>query len=112
MKGNACGFLHQFEASRMPVCRFFAKFGECKARLSLFSLLSLLAHLTRLQEPDCHFKHSDSDIKDCNMYKLGFCIHGPHCRFRHLKAPGPPPAPAAAHLTVTRPGRPGYYAEH
>ena len=31
MKGNACGFLHQFEASRMPVCRFFAKYGECKA---------------------------------------------------------------------------------
>jgi cleavage and polyadenylation specificity factor subunit 4 len=30
MKGNACGFLHQFEASRMPVCRFFAKYSECK----------------------------------------------------------------------------------
>jgi len=32
MKGNTCGFLHQFEAARMPVCRFFAKYGECKAR--------------------------------------------------------------------------------
>ena len=32
MKGNACGFLHQFEASRMPVCRFFAKYNECKVR--------------------------------------------------------------------------------
>jgi len=45
------------------------------------------------------------------MYKLGFCIHGPHCRFRHLKLPAPPPSAEAAHLTVTRPGRPGYYAE-
>lgn len=83
MKGNSCGFLHQFEASRMPVCRFFAKYGECK-------------------EPDCPFKHSDQDIKDCNMYKLGFCIHGPQCRFRHQKQPGPPPSAEQAHLTVTR----------
>ncbi len=44
MKGNACGFLHQFEAARMPVCRFFAKYGECK-------------------EPDCPVKHSSEDIK-------------------------------------------------
>ena len=34
MKGNACGFLHQFEASRMPVCRFFAKYSECKVRIT------------------------------------------------------------------------------
>jgi len=31
-------------------------------------------------------------------------------RFRHLKQAGPPPAPEQAHLTVTRPGRPGWYA--
>ena len=61
MKGNACGFLHQFDKSRMPTCRFYAKYGECK-------------------EPDCPYKHSLEDVKDCNMYKLGFCIHGPLCR--------------------------------
>ena len=72
MKGNACGFLHQFDKSRMPTCRFFAKYGECK-------------------EPDCPYKHSLEDMKDCNMYKLGFCIHGSLCRFRHVKLPGPPP---------------------
>ena len=88
MKGNSCGFLHQFEASRMPVCRFFAKYGECK-------------------EPDCPFKHSDQDIKDCNMYKLGFCIHGSQCRFRHQKQPAPPPSAEQAHLTVTRCAIPG-----
>ena len=56
------------------VCRFFAKFGECR-------------------EVDCPFKHSETDIKDCNMYNLGFCIHGSQCRYRHIKKPGPPPTP-------------------
>lgn len=74
MKGDMCGFLHQFDKSKMPVCRFFAKFGECR-------------------EVDCPFKHSETDIKDCNMYNLGFCIHGNQCRYRHIKRPGPPPAP-------------------
>ena len=74
MKGDMCGFLHQFDKSKMPVCRFFAKFGECR-------------------EVDCPFKHSETDIKDCNMYNLGFCIHGNQCRYRHIKRPGPPPPP-------------------
>lgn len=74
MKGDMCGFLHQFDKSKMPVCRFFAKFGECR-------------------EVDCPFKHSETDIKDCNMYNLGFCIHGNQCRYRHIKKPGPPPTP-------------------
>eukprot|EP00854_Cymbomonas_tetramitiformis_P005005 gene5005-6097_t len=47
-------------ASRMPICRFFAKMGECR---------------------------------DCNMYKLGFCIHGSLCRYRHTPLEGPPPPP-------------------
>jgi len=84
MKGNACGFLHQFDKSRMPTCRFFAKYGECK-------------------EPDCPYKHSLEDMKDCNMYKLGFCIHGPKCRFRHVREPGPPP-PAEQQALVGQPG--------
>lgn len=73
MKGDACGFLHQFDKARMPVCRFFAKFGECR-------------------EPDCIYKHTNEDIKECNMYKLGFCPNGPDCRYRHQKLPGPPPS--------------------
>lgn len=48
MKGDACGFLHQYDKARMPVCRFFAKFGECR-------------------EPDCIYKHTNEDIKECNM---------------------------------------------
>ena len=43
MKGNDCGFLHQFDKQRMPTCRFFAKYNECK-------------------EPDCPFKHSLEDV--------------------------------------------------
>ncbi len=31
--------------------------------------------------------------QECNMYKLGFCVYGPRCRFRHTRLPGPPPDP-------------------
>ena len=75
MKGDNCGFLHEFDQNRMPVCRFYAKYGECR-------------------EPDCVFKHSTDDVKECNMFKLGFCIHGPNCRYKHVRQPGPPPDPS------------------
>lgn len=58
MKGDACGFLHQFDPARMPVCRNLLKNGVCK-------------------DVDCPYKHSMEEIKECNMYKLGFCIYGP-----------------------------------
>ncbi|KAH7654360.1 cleavage and polyadenylation specificity factor subunit 4 protein [Dioscorea alata] len=73
MKGDACGFLHQYDKSRMPVCRFYRLYGECR-------------------EQDCVYKHTNEDIKECNMYKMGFCPNGPDCRYRHAKLPGPPPS--------------------
>lgn len=72
MKGEACGFLHQYDKSRMPICRFFRLYGECR-------------------EQDCVYKHTNEDIKECNMYKFGFCPNGLDCRYRHAKLPGPPP---------------------
>ncbi|KAK9696992.1 hypothetical protein RND81_08G008700 [Saponaria officinalis] len=72
MKGDSCGFLHQYDKSRMPICRFFRMYGECR-------------------EQDCVYKHTNEDIKECNMYKLGFCPNGADCRYRHAKLPGPPP---------------------
>jgi len=44
MKGDTCGFLHEFNPERMPVCRSLLKYGVCK-------------------EPDCPYKHSLTDIK-------------------------------------------------
>ena len=74
MKGDQCGFLHCFDKERMPVCKFFMKKGEC-------------------HEEGCPFKHEYEAIKVCNMYRLGFCIHGPNCRYRHDTMKGPPPDP-------------------
>lgn len=54
MKGDACGFLHQYDKDRMPVCRFFRLYGECR-------------------EQDCPYKHTTEDIKECNMYVAGLC---------------------------------------
>ena len=53
MKAEACGFLHQYDKARMPICRFFRLHGECR-------------------EHDCVYKHTNEDIKECNMYVLFF----------------------------------------
>lgn len=55
MKGDACGFLHQFDKARMPICRFFRLYGECR-------------------EQDCVYKHTNEDIKECNMYVHVTCL--------------------------------------
>ena len=57
----------------MPICQYFSRFGEC-------------------HQPDCPFKHIEEEVKECYMYKLGWCINGPYCRYRHVKLPGPPPS--------------------
>ncbi|XP_042489472.1 30-kDa cleavage and polyadenylation specificity factor 30-like [Macadamia integrifolia] len=50
MRGDACMFLHQYDKSRMPICRFFRFYGRCR-------------------EQDCIYKHITGDIKECKMYK-------------------------------------------
>jgi cleavage and polyadenylation specificity factor subunit 4 len=69
MKGDSCGFLHKFDPQKMPVCRSLIKTGRC-------------------DDLDCPYKHSLDDVKECNMYKLGLCIYGPTCRYKHTKQPG------------------------
>ena len=44
MKGNECGFLHEFDPARMPLCRNLIKWGECR-------------------DTDCPFKHSQDHLK-------------------------------------------------
>lgn len=64
MKGESCEFLHQYDMSRMPVCRW----GEtCKVK-------------------DCPYRHeAEADKPQCVFYQQGFCIHGTQCRYRHYK---------------------------
>eukprot|EP01023_Acetabularia_acetabulum_P048994 TRINITY_DN5204_c0_g2_i1.p2 TRINITY_DN5204_c0_g2~~TRINITY_DN5204_c0_g2_i1.p2 ORF type:complete len:270 (-),score=39.86 TRINITY_DN5204_c0_g2_i1:156-965(-) len=83
MKGEQCGFLHQYVPERMPVCKTLQKHGACK-------------------DPDCPFKHDLDEINECNMYRLGFCIYGPNCRYRHTRLPGPPPDPAQVEAAKPR----------
>ena len=64
MKGAACEFLHQYDLSKMPLCR----------------------HADRCKIPDCPFRHiSDEDRLECVFYSQGFCIHGPFCRYKHVR---------------------------
>jgi cleavage and polyadenylation specificity factor subunit 4 len=64
MKGTACEFLHQYDLSKMPLCR---RGDNCKVK-------------------DCPFRHiSEANKMECNFYSQGFCIHGPFCRYKHQK---------------------------
>ncbi len=64
MKGAACEFLHQYDLSKMPLCR----------------------HGERCTVPNCPFRHiSEADRLECVFYSQGFCIHGPFCRYKHVR---------------------------
>jgi hypothetical protein len=52
------------------------------------------------KELECPFKHSLDDVKECNMYKLGFCIYGPNCRYKHTKQPGETSAAAVLQFNL------------
>ena len=36
------------------------------------------------------------------MFKLGFCVYGPQCRYRHTRATGPPPDPSTIEAAKPR----------
>jgi len=64
MKGPSCEFLHQYDLSKMPLCR----------------------HGDRCKVKDCPFRHiSEADRLECVFYSQGFCIHGPFCRYKHVR---------------------------
>jgi len=64
MKGAACEFLHQYDLAKMPLCR----------------------HGDRCKIKDCPFRHiSEADRLECVFYSQGFCIHGPFCRYKHVR---------------------------
>uniref|UniRef100_A0A8C6QSF4 Cleavage and polyadenylation specificity factor subunit 4 n=1 Tax=Nannospalax galili TaxID=1026970 RepID=A0A8C6QSF4_NANGA len=67
-KGDCCNFLHQYDVSRMPVCYFHSKFGDCGNK-------------------ECPFLHVTpaSKIQDCPWYDQGFCKDGPLCKYRHVR---------------------------
>ena len=67
-KGEDCGYLHQYDMSKMPECQFFRDHGSCT-------------------NEDCVFRHIKQEDKkrDCPWYARGFCRHGAKCNNRHVK---------------------------
>ncbi|KAL5474032.1 hypothetical protein EMCRGX_G028604 [Ephydatia muelleri] len=68
-KGDDCEFLHEYDMTKMPICYFFQKFGECNNK-------------------DCQYLHIDAEslkVRECPWYDRGFCKHGPNCRNRHTR---------------------------
>jgi len=64
MKGSACEFLHQYLITKMPLCR----------------------HGERCKISECPFRHiSEANRLECVFYSQGFCIHGPFCRYKHVR---------------------------
>nr|XP_010298216.1 PREDICTED: cleavage and polyadenylation specificity factor subunit 4-like [Balearica regulorum gibbericeps] len=67
-KGDGCDFLHEYDATKMPECYFYSKFGECSNK-------------------DCPFLHIDATTSTvgCPWYDRGFCRHGPLCKYKHTR---------------------------
>ncbi|NXF25293.1 CPSF4 factor, partial [Rhodinocichla rosea] len=67
-RGDGCDFLHDYDASRMPECYFYSKFGECSNK-------------------DCPFLHvrATASTGGCPWYDRGFCWHGPLCKYKHTR---------------------------
>ncbi|XP_010209387.1 PREDICTED: putative cleavage and polyadenylation specificity factor subunit 4-like protein [Tinamus guttatus] len=67
-RGDQCDFLHEYDVTKMPVCYFYSKFGECSNK-------------------DCPFLHIDATTHDtgCPWYDRGFCKHGPLCKYKHTR---------------------------
>lgn len=43
-------------------------------------------HGDRCKVKDCPFRHiSEENRLECVFYSQGFCIHGPFCRYKHLR---------------------------
>ena len=74
LMGDRCHFLHREDRDRLPLCDNLRTHGRCT-------------------DLECRFRHEQEDLAECNMYRLGFCVYGPTCRFRHAPRPGPPPDP-------------------
>jgi len=36
------------------------------------------------------------------MYKLGFCVYGPQCRYKHTRLPAPAPPPESIEAAKPR----------
>lgn len=53
-----------YDLSKMPLCR----------------------HGDRCKVQDCPFRHiSEENRLECVFYSQGFCIHGPFCRYKHVR---------------------------
>lgn len=64
-KGEHCEFLHSFDPSKMPICKYYQS-GNCK-------------------NENCQYLHRDPRIKmnDCPYYERGFCKNGLNCKNAH-----------------------------
>ncbi|XP_064584861.1 putative cleavage and polyadenylation specificity factor subunit 4-like protein isoform X1 [Zonotrichia leucophrys gambelii] len=92
-RGESCDFLHGYDASRVPECYFYSRFGECSNKDCPFLHAGATASTGRCpwydrgfcwHGPLCKYKHMRRVM--CANYLVGFCPEGPKCKFVHLKA--------------------------
>jgi len=76
-KGDACDYLHAFDRSRMPECKYGV---EC-------------------DNPSCEYKHTGRD-ELCARYREGFCPFGPVCKYGHKPLPAEARPAVALSLTA------------
>ncbi|XP_076791643.1 putative cleavage and polyadenylation specificity factor subunit 4-like protein [Arvicanthis niloticus] len=91
-RSDYCSFLHQYDVSRMPVCYFHSKFGNCSNKECPFLHLKPVPTLQKCpwydqgfckEGPLCKYRHVHQVL--CPNYYTGFCPQGPKCQFGHPK---------------------------
>ncbi|XP_025892649.1 putative cleavage and polyadenylation specificity factor subunit 4-like protein [Nothoprocta perdicaria] len=92
-RGDQCDFLHEYDVTKMPMCYFYSKFGECSNKECPFLHIDATSRATGCpwydrgfckHGPLCKYRHTRRVL--CTNYLVGFCPEGPKCRFMHLKA--------------------------
>jgi len=68
-KGEDCKFLHEYDLSKMPICQFWSKYGDCT------------------NGEKCQFRHisPEDERKECEWYNRGNCKWGSQCYHKHVR---------------------------
>ncbi|KAF5197184.1 30-kDa cleavage and polyadenylation specificity factor [Thalictrum thalictroides] len=93
MKGDDCGYLHQYDKSKMPVCRFFGLNGKCREPECMYKHTKRedmpVCRFFRLngncREKDCLYKHTqnEEEFPICGYFQLNGKCHKQDCKYRH-----------------------------
>lgn len=104
VRGTGCDYLHVYDQSKIPVCRFWQKDGHCPKEQSCVYRHptpeegGMIGNLKKTEQcpyfergfckmrEQCQFSHVPGFQTICKNYLIGFCPLGPECPSVHIKS--------------------------